>query len=224
MDFQTSCRFLYRGYLYSIILAVITVAIVVALVLGTTSRVSVLPPWEPSSKSLAAAVLTATTAPGAVYLIVVLRYVFRGYMGLHEHGVRWARWQAWGAVIAPVLWMAILVMSLALALSAESLPVIVTDFSSGLAVWFFGILGLVVVAGAFGLFIAIAHILFLDDMYRRTNIQKFRTAFTLSIVALVLSFVPFVGVVGWVLSIAVFIIEMLAYREASTQPSPQPTS
>lgn len=138
--------------------------IVVALVLGTTSRVPVLPPWEPSSKSLVAAVLTAITAPGAVYLIVVLRYVFKGYMGLHGHGVRWAWWQAWGAVIAPVLWIAILAISLALVLSAKSLPAIVTDFSSGHAALFFGILGLLIAAGAFSLFIAIAHILFLDDM------------------------------------------------------------
>lgn len=217
---------MYMGYLFSIILAIATAVVVVALAFGSMSKVSALPPWgwEPSSKLLATATLSAMIAPGAVYLVVVLRYVFRGYMGLHKHGVRWAQWQAWGAVIAPVLWMAILATSLALVLSAESLPVIVTDFSSGYVAWFFGILGLLAAAGAFGLFLAITHILYLDDMYRRTNIQKFRTAFTLYIVALVLSFVPFVGIVGWALFVAVFIIEMLAYREASIQPTPQPTS
>ena len=137
------------GYLFSIILAIATAVVVVALAFGSMSKVSALPPWgwEPSSKLLATATLSAMIAPGAVYLVVVLRYVFRGYMGLHKHGVRWAQWQAWGAVIAPVLWMAILATSLALVLSAESLPVIVTDFSSGYVAWFFGILGLLAARG-----------------------------------------------------------------------------
>lgn len=229
MDFQTANKYLYEGYLYTLILIIASVVLVMALIIGlviATPQVLYIPefPGFPNISSSASAfaglgaVLFAIIVLIVVYLVIFFRYIFRGYMALHRLGIKWAWWLAWGPIIVGIIALALLGSVAAIAASPPRLvqPVGIGGMLIGLAV-------VAVVLAAFGIFVSVAHILFLDNMHEYTNISLFRTAFILYIISLVLSFIPYVSIVDGILFLVEYIIEMLAYREASrwTPPSPQ---
>lgn len=221
MEFRDANTLLYRGYLYLLILVIVAIAAVIVTVLA------VILPLSSSPSALAPAVALPLLAGEVVVFIIAgvlifFLYLFRGYMALHKLGIGWAWWMAWGPIIEAVLEAPIVVLALAALTHAQSI-----GRGSVTGGWIWSILAsarvMLIILGAFGLFLAIAHILFLSNMYRHTAIKKFNTAFILLIIGLVLSIPPYIDILGAIILIAQYVIEMLAYKEASewTPPAPQ---
>ena len=220
MEFREANKRLYKGYLYSLILVIVAIPVVIF-----TAVVAVLPSMQ-SPQALASVVVLLA---GEVFVFIIagvlifFLYLFRGYLALHRLGIGWAWWMAWGPIIEFLLGIATLVI-LALAVLAN-----IQSISRGPVTgeWIWLVVAPVLVMGiilaAFGIFLTIAHILFLNNMHRYTAINKFHTAYILLIIGIVLSFIPYLGILGTIVLIAQYIIEMLAYKEASewTPPAPQ---
>ncbi|MGC8584023.1 MAG: hypothetical protein ACP5MH_09910 [Thermoproteus sp.] len=235
MDFQEANKSLYKGYLYTLILSIAAVAAVLVELFTVIFSYSsalyrspyVVPPGSSTPQgfefilTLISSIFIIIIVFGIVYLIIFFLFIFRGYMALHRLGIRWAWWQAWGPVILTILGLALLG---GISWVLSGLP----HWTSGSApypeasIWsvIIAILVPLVVLAAFGLFIDITHILFLDNMYKYTQISKFHTAFILFIISLVLSFIPYINIVGGILAFVEDIIEMLAYKEASEWAPP----
>ncbi len=220
MEFREANKRLYKGYLYSLILVIVAIPVVIF-----TAVVAVLPSMQ-SPQALASVVVLLA---GEVFVFIIagvlifFLYLFRGYLALHRLGIGWAWWMAWGPIIEFLLGIATLVI-LALAVLAN-----IQSISRGPVTgeWIWLVVAPVLVMGiilaAFGIFLTIAHILFLNNMHRYTAINKFHTAYILLIIGIVLSFIPYLGILGTIVLIAQYVIEMLAYKEASewTPPAPQ---
>ncbi|MGC9131438.1 MAG: hypothetical protein ACP5H5_07630 [Pyrobaculum sp.] len=220
MEFREANKRLYKGYLYSLILVIVAIPVVIF-----TAVVAVLPSMQ-SPQALASVVVLLA---GEVFVFIIagvlifFLYLFRGYLALHRLGIGWAWWMAWGPIIEFLLGIATLVI-LALAVLAN-----IQSISRGPVTgeWIWPVVAPVLVMGiilaAFGIFLTIAHILFLNNMHRYTAINKFHTAYILLIIGIVLSFIPYLGILGTIVLIAQYVIEMLAYKEASewTPPAPQ---
>jgi len=231
MEFREANKRLYKGYLYSLILVIVAIPVVIF-----TAVVAVLPSMQ-SPQALASVVVLLA---GEVFVFIIagvlifFLYLFRGYLALHRLGIGWAWWMAWGPIIEFLLVIATLVIlilfgiatlgQLALAVLAN-----IQSNSGGPVTgqWIWLVVAPVLVMGiilaAFGIFLTIAHILFLNNMHRYTAINKFHTAYILLIIGIVLSFIPYLGILGTIVLIAQYVIEMLAYKEASewTPPAPQ---
>jgi magnesium-transporting ATPase (P-type) len=237
MDFREANKLLYKRYLYQLIFAIVLVIAliigIIAVVIAVAEPVTAARPSAGSTASLwpvvestAAFIVVAL----AVYLFIWFRYIFRGYVALHRLGVAWAFWLAWGPIIEVVLAVA-LVGTLLIALpslaahlgevpvQAQNERLILETLMS-----FAPFLVLLAASMAFGIFLDIAHILFLDKMKDLTKLSKFNAAFVLYIVAFVLSLASFVssivGTISGVVALVEYIIEMLAYRGASAAPLP----
>ncbi|MFB6491357.1 MAG: hypothetical protein TU35_009030 [Thermoproteus sp. AZ2] len=238
MDFREANKLLYKGYLYELIFIIVWA---IALIIGIIAVV--IPVAESMMVAQPSAGLTALLWPlvefivafivvpfFVVYLFIWIRYIFRGYIALHKLGVGWAFWLAWGPIIGAVLAVALVGAFLAV------LPSLTAHLSElppqaqgegpllGVLMAFAPLLILVVVLVAFGIFLDVVHILFLDNMNDLTKLGKFRTAFILYIVAFMLSLASYVlsmiGIIGGVVALVEYIIEMLAYRDASAAPPP----
>ncbi|AEA13237.1 hypothetical protein TUZN_1776 [Thermoproteus uzoniensis 768-20] len=234
MNFQEANKSLYRGYLYTLILSIIAgVAVLVELSSVIFSHLApywgsyVVPPSSPTPQesefilTLISAIFTTIIISSISYLVIFFLFIFRGYMALHRLGIKWAEWLAWGPVILTIIGLALLGVIFWVLLnlphwSSGSAPY------PGVSMWgvVTAILAPLIALAAFGLFIDIVHILFLDNMYKYTQISKFHTAFILFIIALVLSFIPYVNIIGGILAFVEYIIEMLAYKEASEWAPP----
>jgi uncharacterized membrane protein len=218
MEFREANRLLYKGYLYSLILVIVAIAAVIV-------SLAFLP--LSSSPSVLASVVALLAGEVVVFIIagvlIFFLYLFRGYMALHRLGIGWAWWMAWGPIIEAILLIVTLVvLTLVVMTQAQSI-------GRGLVTgeWIWSILApalvMLIILGAFGIFLTIAHILFLSNMHRHTAIDKFHTAYILLIIGLVLSLIPYIGILGAVVLLVQYVIEMLAYKEASewTPPAPQ---
>ena len=225
MNFQEVNRLLYKGYLYSLILGIVAVVSIITAVLAAIASYAPIveryPGTSPRFLIVLTILLVSILAFAVADLVIFFLYLFRGYMALHKLGIGWAWWQAWG----PIVLFAIGVVSVGVLLA--SLPSLASyggglEASLWVAVWV-AIIPLALLV-AFGLFVDITHILFLNNMYDYTKISKFHTAYILYIIGLVLSFIPYVNAGGSILMLVEYIIEMLAYKEASawTPPSSQP--
>jgi hypothetical protein len=220
MEFREANKRLYKGYLYSLILVIVAIPVVIF-----TAVVAVLPSMQ--SPHALASVVVLLAGEVVVFIIagvlIFFLYLFRGYLALHRLGIGWAWWMAWGPIIEFLLGIATLVI-LALAVLAN-----IQSISRGPVTgeWIWPVVAPALVMGiilaAFGIFLTIAHILFLNNMHRYTAINKFHTAYILLIIGIVLSFIPYLGILGTIVLIAQYVIEMLAYKEASewTPPAPQ---
>ncbi|MCU7787731.1 hypothetical protein ODS41_07365 [Pyrobaculum sp. 3827-6] len=220
MEFREANKLLYRGYLYSLILAIVAIAAVIVTVLAAFLPLTNSPSALAPAVALLAGEVVAFIIAG---VLIFFLYLFRGYMALHRIGIGWAWWMAWGPIIEAVLGIAtIVVLALAALTHAQSIdrgPITGERIWSILA----PALVMLIILGAFGIFLTIAHILFLSNMYRHTGIGKFHTAYILLIIGLVLSIIPYIGILGAIVLLVQYVVEMLAYKEASewTPPAPQ---
>lgn len=223
MDFREANELLYKGYLYQLIVVVMVAFIEGLYVVALLAARDPVPLFWPIATFLAAFLVVVFV----VYLLFIwYRYIYRGYIALHRMGVRWAFWLAWGPVIEMVLAGTLVAVLFAILPPAADRDVPVAgepnflDILMALAPLF----ALLIILFVFGVFLNIAHILFLNNMRSITNLSKFGTASTLLIIVLVLYFVslvfPIAGIVVVLLGLAEYIIEMLAYKEASVAPPP----
>ncbi|MEM4133446.1 MAG: hypothetical protein QW317_11175, partial [Thermoproteus sp.] len=216
MDFQTAMRTLYRGYLYQLILAIALIFLSVAVILSVA--------LQPGGGVGLSALLAASALLIAVSIAVIavfFLFVFRGYYALYKLGFRWAWWLTWGvvALIAIVLvGIAVIALYYSSALAELGRPPSVLSNPYSLLSSSGPLLGYFVVLTIFGVIISIAHILLLRDLHDYTKVGGFRMAYILYIIALILSFLPLVSLVGAVLAFAEYVVEMLAYREAASKP------
>ncbi|CCC82089.1 hypothetical protein [Thermoproteus tenax] len=241
LDFNKANELLYKGYLYQLILAIVAIIAIFAAAIAAATAViassGVLPPSYPygsSSSGLASIIgaLVGIIIVAIIFivigLIIFFKYIFKGYIGLHKLGVKWAFWLAWGPIIELILAI------VAVALFFAFISSIASALGPGLAESPFSIfaaavpvLAVVVVLLAFSVFIDVAKILFLKNMYDITKIGEFNIAFVLTIVALALSLASYtgglLGVAAGIVELIEYIFEMLAYRGASRMhPPPLP--
>lgn len=240
LDFNKANELLYKGYLYQLILAIVAIIVIFAAAIAAVTAIIASPgvspsyPYGSSSSGLTSIIgaFVGITIVAIIFivigLIIFFKYIFRGYIGLHELGVKWAFWLAWGPIIELILAI------VAVALSFAFIPSIASALGSGLAESPFSIfaaavpvLAVVVVLLAFSVFIDVARILFLKNMYDITKIGEFNIAFVLTIVALALSPALYagglLGAAAGIVGLIEYIFEMLAYRGASRMhPPPLP--
>ncbi|MEZ0320042.1 MAG: hypothetical protein ABWK05_08650 [Pyrobaculum sp.] len=213
MDFQSAMRSLYRGYLYQLVLVLALVLLEVVFLVMAALQPSV------GGAGLAAVVVASAAFVIALLIAVVVvffLYILRGYAALYKMGFRWAWWLAWGTV---VLFIVIIVGFVAIVAYYQvltepwlsSAPPSPYSFLASLT----PLLAYLAVIVVLSLVISIARIILLRDLYNYTKIERFRTAYILYIVMLVLLFIPLASLVGIVLAFVQYIVEMLAYRDAA---------
>ncbi len=207
IEFREANKLLYKGHLYMLILYIAAIATIFA---GVIIWVSVLftsihnidrvTAMLPAINIMAVAITLFIISFIVAALLIFLRYLFRGYMALDKLGIEWAKWMAWWPIIAVILSIVILVI---IALAKPSY--LYSELSAYLASLLF-----IIIYGP----LIIISILFLNNMYKHTSIAKFRVAYLLYIIFIVLLLIPY-NFFMLMLDIVRLIILTIAYKEVA---------
>lgn len=208
---------LYKGYLYGLIAGavILIVSIPTAVALIAYGR------WMNATAPIAA-ISVLVLAAAAVFLWIFFAYLFKGYRVLYRLGFKWAWWLSYGQLILMAVSIAALI-AVAFYFSA-----LVRPYFPGPSPWpaVAAILGPIFLALAppllLSLVINVAHIILLRDLHGATKVGEFLAAYVLLIVEVALIYVGIllqpIALVILGVSLAEYIVEMIAYKKASAPP------
>ncbi|AET32354.1 hypothetical protein P186_0913 [Pyrobaculum ferrireducens] len=233
---------LFRGYLYMLIYVIgaglAMVAVLYAMVMSAVW--SALHGRGFDFWGFLAAFIAVVVLFTVGVLVIFFRYHFRGFMALYRLGFKVAWLLAWGPVITLILMAAIIGVVVVSAPAVLFRGDILGALAAGVAV-----MALLAAAFAVGFAVLVARLALLRGLYRYTGINLFNIAFVLALVGLVFYAAyylyiltysrpygfaapgPAVGLaaLGGIVSIAAYIVEMIAYKEGSEwTPKAQPTA
>ncbi|MBP1448506.1 MAG: hypothetical protein JZD41_00580, partial [Thermoproteus sp.] len=216
-DLMAAMGVLYKGYLYGLIAGIVVLIVSIPMAVALIAYGG-----RMGATALITDVLIFALAAVTVFLWIFFAYLFKGYRELYRLGFKWAWWLSYGQLILAAVSIAA-VIALALYFSA-----LVRSHISSPSPWpvVAAILGPTLLALAPPLLLSfvinVAHIILLRDLHGATKVGEFQIAYPLLIVGVALIYVGIllqpIALVALGISLAEYIVEMIAYKKASAPP------